>query len=765
MKTQPHHVLFSRKLIALAVLAALQTAYAADDEVTQYTKPESSISVGMGVVSGTSADRARFGLFNGMREKSVYGLFDIDYINRDDTTGTWTTFTGHHLGLEDRDASILHQQQGDWKFGVNYSELVRHNPYTINTGELGAGTTNPTVVLLATPGSGTDIDLKLKREKIGVDIEKWITPALQFELNFKNEDKNGARLFGKGFNCSNNSTGTATSGSSALDPGVCLPTGASVSQWALLMLPEPIKSNTKQIEAKLNFVGDKLFLNGGYYGSFYRNSNKTIQPTVPGTLNNPQGTPTALLTDLQNIMELPIALPPDNQAHQLYLDGSYVFTPTTKTTFKYAYTHATQNEDFASAGLTGAPTGVTNLNGEVNSTLAQLGLTTSPISKLSLLANVRYEDKQDKTPIAYYNVEGDSTNPANFFTNSPASMKKVVGKVEGSYRVTGNYRITLGSDYELKDRSFPVPTTDVAGLSALRIKTEETGYRAELRSTFSETLSGAMSYISSKRTGSDWYSLSTTTNATLISTYCGGNPCYGQLLPANSIIGLSATSIFPSMFADRERNKWKVMADWSPNEKLSLQVVVEDGKDKYTSGGTKGLQESGMSLYSLDATYTLSEKWKLTGYASRGDQILHVNHSTGYVAVLRNISDSVGLGVTSKLSEKVQFGANFQLASDVNQYEQLLDSALSTANQTTLAATGGLPDVVFRQKTLQLYGIFSIEKSSAMRVDVIHQDTHFDEWTWGYNNVPFTYSDNTTVSQQTDQKVTFIGVTYIYKWQ
>jgi hypothetical protein len=33
------------------------------------------------------------------------------------------------------------------------------------------------------------------------------------------------------------------------------------------------------------------------------------------------------------------------------------------------------------------------------------------------------------------------------------------------------------------------------------------------------------------------------------------------------------------------------------------------------------------------------------------------------------------------------------------------------------------------------------------------------------NGVPFLYSDNTTVTLQPDQKVTFIGVTYAYRFR
>lgn len=739
------HAGFSRKIMVLAVLAALNPAYAEEgDDVAQLIKPESTVSAGIGVASGDSKDRAQFGQYSGLRKDNAYGLLDFAYVNRNDATGTWINIEGRNLGLDSRELSFSHQKQGDWKYFVEYSELVKRNPYTINTGLQGAGTTTPTVVGLTTPGTGADVDLKIKRQGISLGGEKWITPNLLFEMNFKNEDKNGARVFGKGFACS----------SSWVTAGAC----TAATQFALLLLPEPINSTIRQFETKLSYAGDKLNVNGGYYGSFYINSNSTLTPNIPSGLNNPNfGAP--LDAGLRNTLALPVALPPDNQAHQFYVAGNYAFTPKVRSTFKFAYTHATQNEDFASDGLTGAPAGVSNLGGVLNTTLAQFGLTARPMSDLSLLANLKYENKKDKTPVALYNVEGVTTNPANFFTNNPTSVEKIVGKLEASYRLPANFRATLGADYESIDRSLPVSTTDVAGLSALRGKTEEIGYRAELRHSLSETLNGAISYSSSRRTGSDWFSLSTS------AACAAAGACYGSIVPDSKILAVSATSIFPVFLADRERDKVKLSADWSPIEMLSLQFVIENGKDKNTSAGTKGFRDSDVSLYSIDAALTLSEKWKLTAYASRGEQTLHVNHSTGYVADLTNVNDAVGLGVIGKPTSRIEFGANLSFLNDSNRYGQALDAALSAANRTFLAASGGLPDVTFRQTALKLFGTYALDKTSSMRVDLIHQRTKLDEWTWGYNGVPFTYVDNTTVSQQTHQNVTFLGVSYRLKFQ
>src|SRR5437762_7714937 len=95
---------FNPTVISLALLAAFSPARADDEgEVAQLTRPDSSVSVGLGAVSGNDRDRARFGQYNGMRRNDVYGLFDIDWNRRDDATGTWTSLEGRNLGLDSRE--------------------------------------------------------------------------------------------------------------------------------------------------------------------------------------------------------------------------------------------------------------------------------------------------------------------------------------------------------------------------------------------------------------------------------------------------------------------------------------------------------------------------------------------------------------------------------------------------------------------------------------------------------------------------------------
>jgi len=68
---------------------------------------------------------------------------------------------------------------------------------------------------------------------------------------------------------------------------------------------------------------------------------------------------------------------------------------------------------------------------------------------------------------------------------------------------------------------------------------------------------------------------------------------------------------------------------------------------------------------------------------------------------------------------------------------------------------------------VNLFGEYTLDKASSVRLDYIHHRTFFNEWTYdGINNgFPFLYSDNTTITAQQRQSVDYIGARYVYKFQ
>ena len=72
-----------------------------------------------------------------------------------------------------------------------------------------------------------------------------------------------------------------------------------------------------------------------------------------------------------------------------------------------------------------------------------------------------------------------------------------------------------------------------------------------------------------------------------------------------------------------------------------------------------------------------------------------------------------------------------------------------------------MPDSTTKVTTLKLYGKYALDRQSGVRLDWIYDQYQTDDWTWSR----WVYADGTTVMQDPNQKVNFVGVTYYYKFQ
>jgi len=722
----------SPSVLALALFAAFGPAWS-------QTAPavEGNASVGLGLVSGDREDRSQYDQYNGLRPGSnAFGIFGADYYRRDDAKGTVIQFQAADLLTRNRELGLRWKKPGDWSFGASYGEITRNETAFANTGLIGAGTTTPQIAVLpGGPGTGSDYDFRLKRSALGFEFSKVLSSRWQVDASVKSEKKEGSRLWGIGMACP-----------SPIAPG-CRATNAAEVGWAVLMVPEPVDANHSQVEGRVTYAGGRLNLSGGYYGSFYRNEHGSLNPVVPGALFNAVGQLLPLSTGLQPILNNPVALPPDNQAHHIDVTGTYGFSATTKLNFKLAYSQATQDQDFLSAGLTGAPVGVTDLGGKMTTSLAQVGVTSRPMPRLSLSGSVKYQKRDDETPIEHYNLEGGST-----YTNRQLPRTDVYAKGQASYDISRDWRGTVGADYHSIDRGTFTPTSAVAGITALRQDTEETGLRAELRRRMTENLSGAVSLETSRRDGSNWLLDNSGRGVTEVTDVAAAGVFYSN-------------GIYMPTLADRRRNKLKVSADWQPNEKLALQAAGEVGRDKFSTPSAYGLRKASMNSLSLDATYAINDKWNVNGFWSFGQQELDQARPEAALMAFDNTAVTLGAGFTGKPMGNLEVGGTLSFMDDRSEYAQTLDAGASGEAAALLAATGGLPDTVFRQATLRLWGRYTLDKVSSVRLDLAHQRTKWTDWAWGYNGVPFMYSDGTTIVRKPSQNVSFIGVTYVRRFQ
>lgn len=676
--------------LSTALTAAFPQVVMAQQEVDEFVNPNTgTLTFGAGQWSDK---RPQQGRYEGTGKKGSYETLDGSYVNRDEATGTWTSLYMKNLGLSSGEFGGRYETQGDWGINFNYSQIRTDNPLTINTGLQGIGTNQQTIRAVA-PGAGADVSLSMQRDATGLGFFKRFSPELEFRVNFKEEEKTGNRQWG------------------VRD----YPTIASTAGSYPAFIAEPISATTRQLDAVVNYQDKKLSITGGYYGSWYNNKNSSI--TVRGTANG--------ITD--------VTLPPDNQAHQVYLRGNYAITPTTRSLFKLAYTHATQNQSFINTANNNvaawAPLATTGsqLNGVVDTTDALLNISSRPMKDLSLRAEGSYYDRNDKTPVRLTITGGYHNNPFRF-TNRK-------GKLEGDYRLSESYSLNAGFDVFHQERTIDKSINGAVELFVpYRQWILDKTTRIALRRSMSEELSGSVGYSFSNRTGAHWNQV----NASV-----------------------DSATMTPVYLADRQRDKVKFAADWTPNQDFGIQGTFSYTKDNYPTKGERadGVRQGHAQIFTLDANWVVTDNWKTKAWYSLESIRTHmtgpVNGTTDWIETQRDYGESIGLGIDGKLSGAWTVGAK-------------LDVTLSRGDFTqTPGSTSPLPAVMNRESRINLFADYAIEKNSSVRIDLISDHYRTDDWQWRFSNGNiFSYAtEGTQVINYPNQSATFVGVRYTYKFQ
>lgn len=666
-------------VLSAALLAAYGPAWSADDELRELTKPSSTVSLGVGSVSSNNWG---FGQYNGLNRSGGYGLLDLDIRRRDDATGTWLILQGRNLGLSSRELRFENRRQGNWGYFLEYTESPRYEPYTLTTAVQNIGSAN--IVVPTSLTAGGEQRIKMDRTAFTLGFDKRLPARWDFRITFRSEDKDGARLFARG-----------TTG------------GAGLFEFA----PEPLDSTTQQIEARLGYNGRQFQMIAGYYGSLFNNRIDAL--TITGGAAGLRATPNNYIN--------PIALPPDNEAHQLYLQGGYSFSPTTRATFKLATGRYRQNNAFIDPSPTAVLPGQSSLDARVDTSLLQVGLSARPTKALSLRANYLYDDRDDQTS----SIPG---TPSGLYV--PRSVNTQVAKLEAIYRLPMGFRLMGGFDVVSKERSVPADRA-----VQMRDRTDEDSLRLELRRSLSDTVNGSIGWVRSDRNGSEWLGAAGSVNV-----------------------------IDPLSLADRTRDKWRAVLDWAVSEQLGLQFVVEESRDEYDlRAGNDGVRSGKGSTYSIDASYSLSENWRAGAWAvwnklsSYQETIASGSTPTSprdWSATLSNRGEAFGLSLRGKATDKLSLGADLLVQRDRGSHIQVLTPGYTVSYGTVI------PEMYYKVNSLRVYGIYAIQRNMGVRLDVVHERRSTDDWTWGN----WRYIDGTTLWRKPHESVTFLGVSGYYRF-
>ena len=262
----------------------------------------------------------------------------------------------------------------------------------------------------------------------------------------------------------------------------------------------------------------------------------------------------------------------------------------------------------------------------------------------------------------------------------------------------------------------------------------------------SETVTGSLAVMRSDRGGSPF-------QTTIIQ---GGAP--------------GSNLIAPVHLADRERDKIRLSVNWQPTSPLTVQLIGDKARDEYSGrdGSTLGPRKGEASFFSVDAAYTFSERWQANAWYSRSDTSLDqttCEAATGnpaaspgtaadpvWSAAIRNLSNSFGLGMRGKPTGQIEIGADLSY-SDIKDENHL--DAVRGGPVTTL------PDITTKLTRVNVFARYALQKNTGVRLDYVFDRYETDDWTWP----TWTFADGTRLTEPPTQKVSFIGVSYYYKFQ
>ncbi|WOB10615.1 MtrB/PioB family decaheme-associated outer membrane protein [Piscinibacter gummiphilus] len=634
---------------------------------------------------------------------------------------------------QQREVELGATQPGDWKAMLRLRDATRQPPLQrLSSPVVNGGTTQPQV---STAPDLQEVDLHIRRTELGLHLDKAISSRLRLDLDLSHGRRTGNRLTGRGVSCPTSADGG------------CAPPGAGESGWAVLLLPEPLHDEHTQLEARLAYAGPQWQLSGGYHGSYFRNLHDTLVPSVPAALYNATGTLVPLAAGLQSQLQQPIALPPDSNAHHLDLTGSYAFNRHTRVAAKLAREQVTQRQSFADAGLPGAPAGVTDLGGETVTTHLLVRLTSRPLPRLSINGELSRRERDDRTPLAAYHVEG-----ATQFTNRRLPHQTDRARVQALYQLDRTRQGSLSLEHEAIDRGVFTSTAAIAGTTALRQHTRETTLRASARQQVDDGLGAALTLLHARRSGSNWLRDNSGAGVTEVTN------------PADPSTGF-ATGIFMPTLADRDRDEVQLSTDWQADSRLHLSVSARAGRDRYSSPSPYGLHGANTRWIGLDVDYALPANWRLDANVSHATQRLPQSRPSAAAIVFDNRSTQAGVGLTGQPHERLQIGAALSFADDLSRYRQTLDTTAGLGDAELLAASGGLPDVRLRQRTLALFARGKAGEQAHWRLDLRYSHTRWNDWAYGCANISFPYADGSRLLAAPRQEAASIGLRYTLPWR
>ena len=658
----------SNKLFLLGMLSALSatmaaagTASAAGVDTSKWkcesckfeTGVSGTVDVGAGSVSDDSAE---FGQYNGLNKSGGYVIGDAAVRSRA-KDGSYWRLDASNLGLDSRAVNAEGGKQGTYKLRLNYDETPHRIWDKAQTPFLGSGSANltlpagfPAATTGAMPlGSLQQVDLYTQRKQLGVGASWNRTTRWEYALNFRHDTKEGNIL----------RTGGAFF--------------VNTSQ-----LVEPVDYVTDQVDASASYRGKQFQMKLAYYGSKFSNDNHAL------TWQDPY---TAIAGETQG----QIALPPDNQFHQVSASMAYQFSDKTRASGEIAYGRMTQNDSFLASTqnatlVVGAlPAG--SLNARANTMDANLKLNSDVTKRLRLNAAYVHNNRDNQTPQAAYPSVATDMFVGLPRTNQPYSFKQDQLKLSANYRASQKLRGSLGVDFDAHERQYQEIE-----------KTHENTVWGKLGSSVTDKIDMTLKLAHGERR-----------NQGSIQWNPAITPAENPLLRRFNM-------------ANRERDTVGLRADIAFSERINLGLGFDSSDDKYKDSEI-GLTEGKDMNVNGDLVMTLTERTSVHFFAVheeiKSKQAGSQTYSTpDWNADTKDKVDTFGLGLKhAAIPDKLDVGLDYSVT-----------RSRSEISVNTGAPGAAFPQIAANLDSVKLYATYRMKENMSLQAGYWYESFDSKDW-------------------------------------
>jgi len=641
---------YSLQMILFILLAAQAGAVTAVDTSQWECKScpteegvSGTVGVGLGAVS---KDSFKFGEYTGLNDKGGFFIGDAAVRFRDKEANYWN-IDASNLGLDSRALLAERGRQGKYKMYLEYDEIPHFLSDSAKTPFLGSGSGSLTLPggwvagastagMTALAASLQPVDLETKRKNLGVGVSLIPAPQWEYAVNVRHDTREGMkRIAGSFF-------------------------------FNAAQLVQPIDYVTDQLDASASYMGKKWQTKIAYYASTFKNDIPSL------TWQNPY-------TAAGGETAGQLALPPENEFHQVLAMVGYQFNDKTRATADIAVGRMKQNEPFVPVTLNATLPGFpfipprSSLDGEVKTLNANFKVTSALSDLLRLNAVYSYNDHDNQTPQAIFNWVNTDTFVATPRTNLPYSFTQNKLKLSADYGRATKMRTSVGFDHEATERTY----------QQVDETTENTLWAKFITRALENTdLTLKVAHAKRDKSGDQ--------------TVPGLTPPDNPLMTKYNV-------------ADRERDSVGFRADIAASETVNVGLGFDYSQDDYSSSAI-GLTKSEDFSIGGDISMVLTQQTSAHLFLNieqirsvqAGSQLFATPDWTG---ANKDTFHVLGIGVKhAMIKNKLDVGADYTVSNSVGK-----------VSVTTGAPDPAFPDLESRLNSLKLYATYRLKDNMSLQ--------------------------------------------------